>query len=75
MLLLEAGPSERAIYLTYVLVSGRALTPQEAAEMTGVHLSTAYRILDRISRQVPLWRDEDGRWRVLEPAGDEISPF
>ncbi len=72
LLLVEATPSERAIYLTYLLVSGRALTAQEAAELLDVSVRTSQRILGRIARQAPVYRDDDGRWRLNE---ESISPY
>lgn len=56
--LLEATPTERAARLTYLLMSGRALTAREAAGEVGVSTRHAYRLLDKIGLVIPLYRDE-----------------
>lgn len=75
LLLQESTPTERAARITFLLVRGRELTAQEAADLFNVHISTAYRTLNAISRHVPIYRDETGVWRLLEPLEESISPY
>lgn len=77
MLLQEATPSERAIYLTFLLATGQALTAEEAAALVDVPVRTARRTLDRIARVAPVYMDEEtGLWAALEEDGPvRISPL
>lgn len=63
---LEVTPTERSAIVTLALAKGRELGPEDVAEMTECDLSTAYRVLERISRVIPIARDEGrGRWSLL----------
>ena len=78
MILLESTPTERAAYLTYILVTGRTVTAQEAADLLAVSRRTAQRTLAVISRTVPIFReDETGEWRLVEGeyTPGHISPY
>jgi len=61
---LNVTPSERVAIVTLELAQGKELDPEQVAKMTECDLSTAYRVLDRISRVIPLYEDE-GRWSLL----------
>ena len=61
----EYSPMERAAHLTMRLVLGEGLTARTVAVQYGVSRQTAYRILDRTSRVIPL-HNEDGVWRLLD---------
>lgn len=61
---LNVTPSERVAIVTYELARGKELEPVQIADMTECDLSTAYRVLERISRVIPLCEDE-GRWSLL----------
>lgn len=60
----EMSPVERAAHLTMRLVRGEEVTARQVATQYGVSRQTAYRILDRTCRVIPL-ANEDGVWRVL----------
>jgi predicted DNA-binding transcriptional regulator YafY len=47
-------------------MQGGTLTTREAAEMFDVSLRTIQRDFDAISRAVPIYRDDDGRWRHVD---------
>jgi len=63
---LNVTPSERVAIVTLALAQGKELEPEQVAEMTECDLSTAYRVLQRISRVIPLYGDEaTGRWSLV----------
>lgn len=63
---LNVTPSERVAIVTLALAQGKELEPGQIAEMTECDLSTAYRVLERISRVIPLYGDEaTGRWSMV----------
>lgn len=61
----EMSPVERASHITMRLVRGEQITARQVANQYGVSRQTAYRILDRTCRVIPL-TSEDGVWRVLD---------
>lgn len=61
---LNVTPSERVAVVTLALAEGQSLEPEQVAEMTECDLSTAYKVLKRISRVIPLYEDA-GRWALL----------
>lgn len=73
--LLEATPTERAAKLTYLLVMGRKFTAHEAAEVVGVGPRGARYMLEKIALQVPIYRDESGRYQLLDDSPASISPY
>lgn len=64
----EMTPVERAAHITMRLVLGEELTPRQIAIQYGVSRQTAYQVLGRTSRVVPIY-SERGVWRLLEAAG------
>jgi hypothetical protein len=58
----EYTPQERAAIITHKIDRGAALTTAEIAAYTGITVCGAWRMMDRISRVVPIVQDE-GRWR------------
>jgi hypothetical protein len=65
----DVSPSERVAIVTLELARGRELEPGQVADMTDCDLSTAYRVLERISRVIPLCED-GGRWSLLSGSID-----
>lgn len=62
---LDVTPTERAAIVTRELMSGKALTKNDVAELTECEPDSAYRVLCRLSRVLPLCED-GGRWSLLE---------
>lgn len=60
----EVTPTERAAIITLALAEGKELEPEQIADMTECDLSTAYKVLKRISRVIPL-AEFEGRWSLL----------
>jgi len=61
----EMSPVERAAHITMRLVQGEQFTARQVATQYGVSRQTAYRILDRTCRVLPL-HNQDGVWRLLD---------
>lgn len=59
------SPSERAALVTRELMLGRTLTKNDVAELTECEPDSAYRVLCRLARVLPLCED-GGRWSLLE---------
>lgn len=62
--LTEVTPSERIAIVTLALAEGQELEPEQVADMTECDLSTAYKVLKRISRVIPL-AEYEGRWSLV----------
>ncbi len=68
-------PTERASRVTWLFAQGRAMTVREVAEAVELTHSGAAKLLDRLSRVLPLVVDEDaggGVWRINS---GEPDPF
>ncbi len=61
----DFATTERVALVAWSLVLGTALTTREIADLTGLTWGGAYRMLYRISRALPLYQDDDGRWALL----------
>ena len=59
------SPIERAAHVTMRLVLGEELTARQIARQYGVSCKTAYSLLGRTSRVVPIY-SERGIWRLSE---------
>lgn len=57
-------PTERVAVVVYLLTIGRRMTALEAARIVGVNDRSARDMLNRISRMVPIYRDDDGKWTI-----------
>lgn len=64
--------SERVALVMYHLMRGREMTTRRVAVMTGLRMSSAYRLMARISRMVPLYQ-EGAVWRLCEEC-DTAAP-
>lgn len=56
--------TERAAAITYELTIGRELSTSEIADKYGITVSGAEKMLDKISRQVPIYKD-NSRWKRI----------
>ena len=75
-LLTESTPTERAVLLIHWLHSGRELTTAVVAEDLQVSQRTAQRLFVAASRAgVPVYRDDDGVYRLLPDGVLQISPY
>ena len=75
-ILSESTPTERALLLSYWLTSGKELTTAEAADSLQVSQRTAQRMFMAMSRAgVPVYRDEDGVYRLISNDSVQISPY
>jgi DNA-binding IclR family transcriptional regulator len=75
MLLVEATPTERVAAVTFLLTKGDALTSAEIAERVDLTPHGARALLNRMSRVVPLYRDEHGCWRIAPDSEVTISMY
>lgn len=61
----EMLPTERAAHIAARLAAGEAFTARALSIQYHVSRQTAYRILDRTCRVLPL-HNEEGVWRLLD---------
>ena len=57
-------PQERAALVTFQILDGAQLTTPEIAESVGVSRQAAWRMMQGVSRVVPVYQDGD-RWRRM----------
>lgn len=60
----DMTPSERTAIVAYLLGDGAALSPADVMRLTDCAERTAYDVLDRLTRVLPLYHDA-GRWQLL----------
>jgi len=53
---------ERAASIAWYLCEGARMTTREIAECVGLHVKSAYHMMNKIARVVPICLDDDGRW-------------
>ena len=78
MRLRESSPTGRAGYIGVLLGSGKKLTTREVADMTGLTMRGVQVMLEKISLDAPIYRDDDGRWMIVAsspPDETTISPY
>jgi len=68
-LLLESTPTERAAQVTYWLANGKRLTTADVAESLQINQRTAQRLVVSVSRVLPIYRDDEGFWRLAADDG------
>jgi predicted DNA-binding transcriptional regulator YafY len=72
----ESTPTERAVLLIHWLHIGRELTTAEVADDLQISQRTAQRMFTAASRAgVPIYRDDDGVYRLLSDGVLQISPY
>lgn len=54
--------TERAAQTAWMLCEGATLTTREIAARVGLHVKSAYHMMNKIARVLPVMLDEDGRW-------------
>ena len=68
---------EKAALITWHLAHGEGMTTAEIAMMTGMTWAGAWFLMERLSRVLPIYRDDYGIWlvcalRELEYAGMKL---
>lgn len=59
-------PTERIAVVALVLFQDGRITTGRAAELAGISYQGANQMLERMSRTIPLYRDEDGYWVMVD---------
>ena len=60
--------TERAAQTAWMLADGAQLTTREIASRVGLQLKSAYHMMNKIARVLPIRLDEEGKWhRVDKP--------
>ncbi|MCU0503514.1 MAG: hypothetical protein MUC51_17480 [Anaerolineae bacterium] len=62
--------TERAALVTWWLAGGLMLSTADAGLLLGLTHDSAYRLLCRLSRVLPIYQDGNGYWMVLRSNGD-----
>ena len=58
-------PGERYALIGWYMAAGMALSTKEVAQLTGLKPQSAYWLMSRISRVLPIYQDEKRIWRVI----------
>ena len=53
---------ERAASIAWFLCEGARLTTRQVAERTGLHLRSAYHMMNKLARVLPIALDGCGQW-------------
>lgn len=61
----EYTPIERHVLLAWWLATGDRLNAEQVARRFRIKQPTAMRMLDRISRKLPIYCDECGNWQAI----------
>lgn len=69
---MEMVPSERSGLLAWMLARGDTFTAKEASALVECHEDTARRILNRLSRVLPIYED-DGVFQALRTDEEEVA--
>ncbi len=64
--------TEAVCRLCWHLMHGEGMTTAQAAELVGRHWTSAYRMLESMSRYLPIYQDDDKVWQL--EATKETSP-
>lgn len=62
----DVTPTERAAIVTRELMLGKTVNEYDVAEMTECDRSTGLRLLQRLSRVLPLYEEDEGGWRMTD---------
>jgi len=54
--------TERAAQAAWMLCEGATLTTRQIAEKVGLHVKSAYHMMNKIARVLPVMLDDEGRW-------------
>ena len=66
-------PEERVAIVVWHLAHGDAFRTSEVCRMTGVSRQGAYNMLCKISRILPVYQSDDGKWQVLSYREAEVA--
>lgn len=62
----ETVTTERIGIIVYLLARGRVMSTVEAADIAGVSRDGALKMLSKLSRCLPLYLSDDGKWRFID---------
>jgi len=58
--------TERAAQAAWMLCEGATLTTRQIAEKVGLHVKSAYHMMNKIARVLPVQLDDEGRWHRID---------
>jgi len=58
--------TERAAQTAWILCEGAQLTTREIAARVGLHVKSAYHMMNKIARVLPIRLDDEGRWHRID---------
>ena len=58
--------TERAAQAAWMLCEGATLTTRQIAEKVGLHIKSAYYMMNKIARVLPVMLDDEGRWHRID---------
>lgn len=62
----KSTPTEKAAEVTYLIIQGQEMTTSDVAERFGTTWQGADKLMNKVSRRVPIYKDErDTRWKKL----------
>jgi hypothetical protein len=62
----EMTAQERAAKVVYEIATGSQMTTEEVATMTGLTVSGAWYLMQRVTRVTPVCQYDNGRWVKVE---------
>lgn len=68
----DVTPSERTAIVTLALARGAALAPHDIMRLTECAERTAYDVMNRLARILPVYEDEKGRLVLMDEANVHI---
>ena len=68
----DQTPIERVAVVVWHLAHGDAFHTSEVCKMTGVSRQAAWVLMGKISRVLPVYQADDGRWQVLAMREAEV---
>ena len=58
--------TERAAQTAWLLCEGATLTTREIAARVGLQVKSAYHMMNKIARVLPVQLDDEGRWHRID---------
>jgi len=62
----DLNSQQRVALITLWLAAGRKLTTADLMTATGLSSGATWLLMSRLSNVLPIWKDDDGRWRWIE---------
>ena len=59
---------ERAAKIDFMFAEGHALTTSQVADLVGLTYDGARKLLQVVTRVIPIYQDDSGLWRRLDKA-------